>query len=128
MKMFLRSFIAPRLINFYRIERGSAESALVLVPTLILFLIGMQIAYTAHGRNVSKVFAQNEASRRAISGEFVAGDEFLHIESSGDSQNLDLLITHRNLNAGNLIPTLLNEGLARRNIDTAGIAIVENQR
>lgn len=128
MRNCIRNLPISRFAKFLRSERGSAESALVLVPTVILFLIGAQIAYMAHGRNVSKLSAQDQASTRAISGDFVDGDEFLHIESSGDGQNLDLLITHNKSSLRNLIPTVVNGGSSGREIDVSGIAIVENQR
>lgn len=128
MRICIRNLLLVRFTKFLKSERGSAESALVLVPTLILFLVGAQIAYVAHGRNVSKLSAQDQASARAISGEFVEGDEFLHIDSSGDGQNLDLLITHNRSTLRNLIPTLINGESSGREIDVSGIAIVENQR
>lgn len=109
-------------------DRGSAESALVLIPLLILFLIGMQISIAIHSRNVARVETQNSASVRAISGDFQEGDSFLHIDSSGDSQNLDLLVTHRENDIQNLIPGFLRGVSSLRGVDVSGIAIVENSR
>lgn len=117
----------PRLREFLKNERGSVESALVIVPTIVLFLIGTQIAYSAHTRNITKISAQDQASVRAISGEFLGSDEFIHIDSSGDGQNLDLLITRKKISLNNLIPALINSG-GGREINVTGIAIVENQR
>jgi hypothetical protein len=109
-------------------QRGSVESALVLIPLLVLFLIGMQISLAIHARNVGRIEAQNSASVRAISGDFEEGDSFIHIESSGDSQNLDLLITRREDSVQDLIPDFLGGVSAHREIGVEGLAIVENSR
>ena len=128
MRRIWKSFIAPQLSALHRDQRGSVESALVIVPTLILFLIGFQIAIAAHARNITKISAQDQASVRAISGEFEDSDEFIHIDSSGESQNLDLLIARQSGSITNLIPTLLDAGDSLSAIEVTGIAIVENQR
>jgi hypothetical protein len=117
-----------RLQHLLRCDRGSVESALVLIPLMLLFLAGMQIATAAHTRNVEKIDAQNSASTRAISGEFESGDEFIHIDSSGDGQNLDLLITHRQSSLTDLVPGFLGGGSSNREVTVDGMAIVENQR
>jgi len=110
-----------------RDQRGSVESALVLIPLLTIFLVGTEISFAIHSRNIERGATQNEASVRAISGEFKKGDEFIRIESSGDGQNLDLLVSRRERNLSQLIPGFL--GLSSpSSIDVSGIAIVENQR
>ena len=109
-------------------DRGNVESALVLIPLLILFLIGMQLSLAIHGRNIERMLSQNEASVRAISGAFDSSDEFLHIDSSGDGQNLDLLVTSRKTKLQDLLPSFLGGSSSNRTIDVSGIAIVENQR
>ncbi len=109
-------------------ERGSVESAMVLIPLLILFLIGFQISYSVHARNMSSVSAQNEASTRAISGKFNSSDEFIHIESSGNGQNLDLMVKHQRNSLIDFIPKVFRSSDAPRAIDVSGLAIVENQR
>ena len=120
--------LRKKLRTFLRDERGNVESAMVLVPLLILFLIGMQLSLAIHGRNIERMHSQNEASMRAISGEFDSADEFLHIDSSGDGQNLDLLIARRQAHVQDLLPGFLGGSSADRTIDVSGIAIVENQR
>jgi hypothetical protein len=109
-------------------ERGNVESSLVLVPLLILFLVGMQLATTVHARNTTLLEAQADATRRAISGEFVSGDEFIHIDTSGDGQNLDLLVTSRRMSVMDLLPGFLSGQSSRREIDLHGLSIIENQR
>lgn len=116
------------IVRLSKEERGSVESALVLVPLLILFLIGIQISLAIHARNIGRVEAQNNASVRAISGEFQENDNFIHIESSGDNQNLDLLVTHSDRTFQNLIPGFLTGASSVKKVGVEGIAIVENSR
>lgn len=115
-------------IQIARDNRGSAESTLVLIPLLILFLIGMQISLATHSRNVERMNVQDEASVRAISGDFQERDSFIQIRSSGDGQNLDLLITHREIGIQNLLPGFLSQVTSGREVSVDGIAIVENSR
>ena len=118
---------AARLaLQIARDSRGSAESALVLIPLLILFLVGMQISLATHSRNVGRMNVQDEASVRAISGDFQEYDNFIHIESSGDGQNLDLLITHREEGIQDLLPGFMSGVTSGREVSVDGIAIVEN--
>jgi len=76
-------------------DDGNVESSMVLIPLLSLFLIAAQLTVTIHGRNMEKISAQDEASVRAISGEFKDSDTYLHIYSPDPNQNLDLVISHR---------------------------------
>ncbi len=116
-----------RLWRYFVDQRGSVESTLVLVPLLVLFLVGTQIAYAIHARNVERIHAQDDASVRAISGDFYNTDQFIQIESSGDNQNLQLLVTRRKKNLGDLVPGILKKS-SHTSIEVSGIAVVENQR
>ena len=124
----LRSTLRFARNRIVKDQRGSAESALVLVPLLILFLVGVQISLAIHTRNVGRIEAQNSASVRAISGEFEVDDNFIHIESSGDNQNLDLLITRSEGRVRDLIPGFLGGISSAREVGVEGIAVVENAR
>ena len=117
-----------KFLDLLKSDRGNVESAMVLVPLLLLFLAGMQIATAAHLRNSERISAQDEAITRGISGNFESDDEFIHIDSSGDGQNLDLLVIHHSHNLTNLIPDFLAGVSGSRAIDVYGLAIVENQR
>jgi hypothetical protein len=117
-----------KLQTFITDERGSVESALILIPLLITFLIGFQMAYVAHSRNVARYEIQNQASVRAISGKFGEGDRLIHIDSSGDSQNLDLLVEEKSGSLLNFLPNLMGISANQRVISVNGIAIVENSR
>lgn len=121
--------ILPKAIfRHLRENRGNVESALVLIPLLVLFLIGMQMSLAIHSRNIGRIEAQNSASVRAISGEFESGDSFIHIESSGDSQDLDLLITRKEATVLSLLPGFLTGGSSTHEVDVSGVAVVENSR
>ena len=103
-------------------EEGSAESAMILVPLLITFLVGTQLVVATHSRNLLRVSIQDQASSRGISGDFNSRDQFLHIESSGDGQELDLLVTHGDQDIPLFLP---GSGVWS---DLNGVAIVENRR
>lgn len=109
-------------------ERGSVESSLVLIPLLTLFLIAAQLSVAIHGRNMEKLSAQDEASSRAISGEFKDTDTYLHIYSPDPNQNLDLVVSHRKKALPALIPGISQLTRSDMTTDVSGIAIVENQR
>ena len=70
----LRRFIAS--------ERGSAESAMVLIPLLFLFLCGAQLTSTVFIRNFELVKVQSEASTRSISNELQSSDSVIEIDLS----------------------------------------------
>lgn len=117
-----------KALNFLTDERGSVESSLVLIPLLILSLIGFQLATAVHARNIKAIEAQADATSRAISGEFDGEDQFIHIDTSGDGQNLDLLVTSRRMKLVDLLPGFLSGKSSNREIYLHGLAIVENQR
>jgi hypothetical protein len=100
---------------------------MVLIPLLLTFLIGFQIASTTHLRNISRVTAQDSASQRGISGAFLPSDEFVHIDSSGDGQNLDLVVTRERREVPWFLPG--SSQIAQPGqLEVSGIAMVENQR
>ena len=74
------------------------------------------------------MLAQDEASNRAISGEFNDSDTYLHIYSPDPNQNLDLVISHRKKPLPTLVPGLSKLTGSDLATDVSGIAIVENQR
>ncbi len=101
---------------------------MVLIPLLSLFLIGAQLTVVIQGRNMEKISAQDEASVRAISGEFKDSDTYLHIYSPDPNQNLDLVISHRRKSLPSLVPGISRLIGSDLQADVSGIAIVENQR
>lgn len=117
-----------KILKFLRDERGSVESSLVMIPLLILFLVAFQLTTAVHARNTTVIKAQSAATAKAISGQFDADDQFIHIDSAGDGQNLDLLVTVRKLKLVDLLPGFLNGHSSSREIEIQGLAIVENRR
>ena len=120
--------IASRAINRLKSEKGSVETGALIVPLLFLFLIGMQLAISAHSRNMEKLLQQSVVSERAILGDFLDGDEFIHIESSGDDQELDLLVARREKPLISLIPSLPEILQRNPTLLVEGVAVIENRR
>ena len=117
-----------RAVKGVQSEAGSVESALVLIPLLILFLVTMQIGVAINFRNIDRTFAQSAASERAISGKYLPSDRMLQINPIGMFNSFELLISKRVTNIPILIPYiggLLNRG---HRTEITGIAITENLR
>ena len=104
-------------------EDGNVESALVLIPMLILFLIGVQLIVATNVRNTQMALAQGEAASRAISHQYQSGDEVL--ELGGGIEKIRVLITHRTHTLPQLVPGLA--ALMGGNVltDVVGIAVIE---
>jgi hypothetical protein len=106
-----------------REENGNVESALVLIPMLILFLIGIQLIVATNIRNIEMALAQGDASARAISHQYQPADEV--IEVGGQFEKIQILITHRLTSLPHLVPGLA--ALMGGNLfsDVVGIAVIE---
>jgi hypothetical protein len=106
-----------------RREDGNVESALVLIPLLILFLIGAQIISATNLRNADMAMAQGEAANRAISQQFHADDEVMEI--GGGIEKVRVLITHRTHSVLQLVPGLIElfGGIPKTNV--VGISVIE---
>jgi hypothetical protein len=112
-----------RFLYAVRKEDGNVESALVLIPMLILFLIGVQLIVATNVRNTQMALAQGDASARAISHQYQSGDEVLEV--GGGIEKIRLLITHRTRTLPQLVPGLA--ALMGGNVltDVVGIAVIE---
>ena len=116
---------ANRAVKGVKNESGSVESALVLIPLLILFLVTMQIGVAINFRNIDRTFAQSEASERAISGQFASGDQVMKINPFGTFNSLGVLITRKVSRIPILIPfigSFINRG---HRSEVTGIAVIE---
>ena len=104
-------------------EDGNVESALVLIPMLVLFLIGVQLIVATNVRNTQMALAQGDASARAISHQYQSGDEVLEV--GGGIEKIRVLITHRTRTLPQLVPGLA--ALMGGNVltDVVGIAVIE---
>lgn len=114
-----------RAVKGIQDESGSVESALVLIPLLILFLITMQMGVAINYRNIDRTFAQSEASARAISGQFSSTDQIMDINPFGTFNTLGVLISKKVSNIPILIPFIGSVINKNHHTDVTGIAVVE---
>ena len=112
-----------RIFQFLQKEDGNVESALVLIPMLILFLIGMQLIVATNIRNTEMALAQGEASARAISHEYQLGDEVLEV--GGRIQKIQVLVTHRTHILPQIVPGLVALMGGNPVSNVVGIAVIE---
>ena len=112
-----------RFFSILSREDGNVESALVLVPMLILFLIGVQLIVATNIRNTEMALAQGDASARAISHQYQSGDEV--IEVGGHIEKIQLLITHRTHLLPQVVPGLVALMGGKPVSDVVGIAVIE---
>ena len=120
-------FRALQIVNRFRghvaREEGNVESALVIIPLLVLFLIGAQIIAATNIRNADLALAQGDAASRAISQEFYPDDEI--IEIGGRVEKIRVLITHRSHTIPQLVPGLIELMGGAPTSDVVGVAVIE---
>ncbi len=104
-------------------EDGNVESALVLIPLLMVFLIGAQVIAATNLRNADLAMAQGDAAARAISQEFHPDDEL--IEIGGGVEKIRVLVTHRSHTVPQLVPGLIELLGGTPATDVVGIAVIE---
>ena len=109
-------------------ERGNVESSLVLIPLLLLFLVGIQLILAIGMRDADSLTASDQASTRAISGNFSQSDREQKLQSPDRFSNLSILITMHSRKIPELVPGLA--ALLGRELETdaRGIAVIENTR
>ena len=109
-------------------ERGNVESSLVLIPLLFLFLVGIQLILAIGMRDADSLAASDQASVRAISGNFSQSDREQKLKSPDRFSNLSILISLQSRKIPQLLPGLA--ALLGRDLETdgRGIAIIENTR
>lgn len=108
-----------------RKDDGNVESAMVLIPLLILFLIGIELITATNLRNGDAALAQGDASRRAISGEIYSTDEVIELDSPDRFAHIKLLITHRRTTLPQMVPGLIALMGGSPSTDVKGAAIME---
>jgi len=106
-------------------DDGNVESAMVLIPLLILFLIAIELIIATNLRNGDTAIAQGEASRRAISGQIYASDEVVELSSPDRFAHIRLLITHRQTSLPQIVPGLIALMGGLPSTDVKGAAIME---
>ena len=115
--------VRAKYLQFLQKEDGNVESALVLIPMLILFLVGVQLIVATNIRNTEMALAQGEASARAISHQYQLGDEVLEV--GGRIQKIQVLITHRTHILPQIVPGLVALMGGNPVSDVVGIAVIE---
>lgn len=110
-------------LQYLKKEDGNVESALVLIPMLILFLIGVQLIVATNIRNTEMALAQGDASARAISHHYKSNDEV--IEVGGRTEKIQLLITRRTHTLPQIVPGLVALMGGNPVSDVVGIAVIE---
>lgn len=124
----LESFKQRRVSDvraFLKLEDGNVESAMVLIPLLILFLICMELIVATNLRNGDFAIAQGDASRRAISGEVHSTDEVIELNSPDQFAHIRVLISHKRMGLPQLVPGLIALMGGVPTIDVKGAAIME---
>jgi hypothetical protein len=112
-----------RLRRYCEREDGTVESALVIIPLMVLFLIAAQVIAATNMRNADLAMAQGDAAARAISQEFHPDDEI--IEIGGRIEKIRVLVTHRSHTVPQLIPGLIELMGGAPVTDVVGVAVVE---
>jgi hypothetical protein len=107
-----------------RSERGSVESALVVIPLMTLFLISFQLVLSISSRNIEASYAQSAATHNSITGRFEQGDVVIDLNSPDAFNKLRAVVTTRNRALPNLVPHL---GSQEHAIKVHGFSILENQ-
>ena len=113
----LRRFIAS--------ERGSAESAMVLIPLLFLFLCGAQLTSTVFIRNFELAKVQSEASTRAISNQLQSSDSIIEVDTPDRFQKLRLLVVKKQRNLPIIVHGLATFFGGSLKSEVTGISVME---
>ena len=113
----LRRFIAS--------ERGSAESAMVLIPLLFLFLCGAQLTSTVFIRNFELAKVKSEASTRAISNQLQSSDSIIEVDTPDRFQKLRLLVVKKQRNLPIIVPGLATFFGGSLKSEVTGISVME---
>jgi len=106
-------------------EEGNVESALVLVPLLVLFLIAIELVVATNLRNSDFALAQGDATRRAISGQLLASDRVIELNSPDSFAHMKLLISHRKHSLPQLVPGLIALLGGKAVVEVNGVAVME---
>jgi len=108
-------------------ESGNIESAMVLMPLLLLFLCSIQLVSAIQIRNFDQSEVQSQASTKAISGTFAETDSIINISSSNLFEGQQLLIVSKRRDIPILIPGLSKVLGGKLQSDVKGIAVVESK-
>ena len=113
-----------KIIKRINAEAGTVESALVLIPLLVLFLATMQLIVTVNFRNLDMVSTQNQASLQAVHQVIEPGDKLIELRSGDFFTKLRLLVIKSERNLPEIFPGI-NELLGGKKLRTTGVSVYE---
>ena len=106
-------------------ERGNVESAMVIIPLLVLFLIGAQLIVTTNMRTLDMAITQSHASQQAITGVLYASDEVIDLNSPEAFEKIRILVTHKSRVIPQLLPKFIALISGTPHVEVSGIAVME---
>lgn len=112
--------------RFIASERGSAESAMVLIPLLFLFLCGAQLTSTVFIRNFELAQVQSEASTRAIANELRTGDSIIEVDTPNRFEKVRLLVVRRQRDLPVIVPGLASFFDGSLTSEVTGVSVIED--
>lgn len=113
-----------KIIRRINAEAGTVESALVLIPLLMLFLATMQLIVTVNFRNLDMASTQNQASLQAVHQVVEPRNELIELRSGDFFTKLRLLVVKSERNLPEIFPGI-NELLGGKKLRTTGVAVYE---
>lgn len=113
-----------KIIKRINAEAGTVESALVLIPLLVLFLATMQLIVTINFRNLDMASTQNQASLQAVHQVIEPGDKLIELRSGDFFTKLRLLVIKSERNLPEIFPGI-NELLGGKKLRTTGVSVYE---
>jgi hypothetical protein len=118
--------MVEQLRSRFRRDDGNVESAMVLIPLLVLFMVAIELIVATNLRNSDFALAQSDASRRAISGELRASDQVIELNSPDPFAHMKLLISHRKETLPQLVPGLMALLSGNSVVEVSGAAVMEH--
>ena len=113
-----------KIIKRINAEAGTVESALVLIPLLVLFLATIQLIVTINFRNLDMASTQNQASLQAVHQVIEPGDKLIELRSGDFFTKLRLLVIKSERNLPEIFPGI-NELLGGKKLRTTGVSVYE---
>ncbi len=110
-------------------EEGVIESALAIIPLLVLFLISLQLIAAVNFLNIDKALVQSSASQGALATNGQNEGEIVTFQTSNQSNQLRLFITHKRRRLPEFLSSFSHfASLHQRSTDVTGVAVVENSK
>lgn len=112
--------------KFLECQRGSVESAMVLIPLLFLFLCVAQLTSSVFIRNLELAKVQSEASTRAITHEIRPQDSIISIDTRSRFESPKLIVVKREREIPIIVPGLSRVIGGRLMSTVTGVAVMES--